>query len=117
MKTLLTLPLAILLASPAVAQEISAVPPMLFLSPIEAADDFIAAAKNGEQEAHGGEYDYLINGHFIGGFALIAWPVEYGKTGVMKFIANHDGDVDEGDLGAHTKNSAVRITKYHPDSK
>src|SRR4029077_14670607 len=33
--------------------------------------------------APGGKYSYIINGHLIGGFAMIAWPADYGKTGVM----------------------------------
>ncbi len=34
----------------------------------------------------------------IGGFALIAVPAEYGRSGVMTFIVNHDGVVFSKDL-------------------
>src|SRR5262249_16410047 len=38
--------------------------------------------------APGGRYDYIINGNMIGGFGIIAWPDEYGNTGIMTFIVN-----------------------------
>ena len=43
----------------------------------------------------------------IGGFAVIAWPVKYGETGVMTFIVNHNGDVYEQDLGPDTAQQAA----------
>ena len=46
----------------------------------------------------------------IGGFALIAWPVKYGETGVMTFIASHSGDVYEQDLGPDTAQEAAAIS-------
>jgi hypothetical protein len=49
--------------------------------------------------ARGGAYDYLIGGRLTGGFALVAWPVEYGETGIMSFMINQDGTVYESDLG------------------
>ena len=64
--------------------------------------------------APAGKFDYIINGHFIGGFALIAWPAEYGKTGVMTFIVNHYGDVYERDFGPETAKTAGSITEYNP---
>jgi len=34
-------------------------------------------------------YNYVINGNMIGGFALVAWPAEYGESGrSMTFIVN-----------------------------
>lgn len=69
------------------------------------------------EAAPAGKYDYVINGHFIGGFALIAWPAEYGKTGVMTFIVNHYGDVYERDLGPETAKLAAAVAEYNPDSE
>lgn len=66
------------------------------------------------EAAPAGMFDYIINGHFIGGFALIAWPAEHGKTGVMTFIVNHYGDVYERDLGPDTAKIAAGITEYNP---
>jgi len=66
--------------------------------------------------AAGGAYDYLVNGKMIGGFALLAFPVEYGNSGVMSFIVNHDGVVYSKDLGADTAKAADGIAAFDPDS-
>jgi hypothetical protein len=66
------------------------------------------------EAAPAGKFDYIINGHFIGGFALIAWPAEYGKTGVMTFLVNHYGDVYEKDLGPETAAIAAKTEDYNP---
>ena len=51
----------------------------------------------------------------IGGFALIAYPAEYGNSGVMTFMVNHAGIVYQKDLGARTEMTARRITLFDPD--
>lgn len=66
------------------------------------------------EAAPAGKFDYIINGHFIGGFALIAWPAEYGKTGVMSFLVNHYGVVHEKDLGPETSSIAAKTEDYNP---
>jgi hypothetical protein len=66
------------------------------------------------EAAPAGKYDYLVNGHFIGGFALVAWPAQYGKTGIMSFIVNHYGIVSESDLGPDTAKIAAAMTEYNP---
>jgi Protein of unknown function (DUF2950) len=63
----------------------------------------------------GGAYDYVINGNMIAGFALIAWPAEYGRSGVMTFLVNHQGKVFEKDLGPDTAKVAAAIDAYDPD--
>jgi hypothetical protein len=65
--------------------------------------------------APGGKYDYVINGNMIAGFALVAWPAEYGVSGVMTFIVNQQGRVYQKDLGAKTSTSAGRMSAYDPD--
>ncbi len=65
--------------------------------------------------APGGAYDYLVNGRMLGGFAVIAWPVRYGETGVSTFIVSHAGDVYERDLGPDTAQAAAAITVFNPD--
>jgi hypothetical protein len=67
--------------------------------------------------AAGGAYDYLVNGKMIGGFALLAFPVEYGTSGVMTFIVNHDGVVYSQDLGPATAKAAGAIAVFDPDSR
>jgi hypothetical protein len=52
----------------------------------------------------------------FGGFALEAWPEEYGVTGVHTFIVNQSGHVFEKDLGEHTTTLASAIRTYNPDS-
>ena len=51
----------------------------------------------------------------IGGFALVAYPAEYGNTGVMTFLVNHAGSIYEKDLGPRTGVIAERMTAFNPD--
>jgi hypothetical protein len=67
-------------------------------------------------QAPGGAYEYTVNGVLLGGFAAIAIPAEYGSSGVMTFIVNHDGVVYSRDLGPHTKDVAMGIVEFNPDS-
>jgi hypothetical protein len=67
------------------------------------------------KSAPGGEYNYIINGNMIGGFALVAWPAEYGNTGVMTFIVNQQGRVYQKDLGPTTAKRAAAMKSYDPD--
>ncbi len=39
------------------------------------------------KNAPGGAYDYRVNGKLIGGFAVIAYPARYGRSGAVSFIA------------------------------
>ena len=64
--------------------------------------------------APGGAYDYLVNDKLLGGFALVAFPAEYGNSGVMTFIVNHDGVVYSQDLGKDTAKLAQAIDKFDP---
>jgi hypothetical protein len=64
--------------------------------------------------APGGAYDYLVNDELLGGFAAIAFPAEYGNSGVMTFIVNHDGVVYSQDLGNDTAKLALAIEKFDP---
>ena len=63
-----------------------------------------------------GQLDYVIEGVMIGGFALLATPVQYRVTGVKTFIVSYDGVVYEKDLGTNSLNLAKRIERYNPDS-
>jgi hypothetical protein len=66
--------------------------------------------------ATGGAYDYTVNDVLLGGFGLIAFPAEYGKSGVMTFIVNHDGVVYSRDLGHETSKTAMAIGEFNPDT-
>lgn len=67
------------------------------------------------KSAPGGKYDYVINGNMIGGFALVAWPVEYGESGIMTFIVNQQGRVYQKDLGPRTAKAVGAMNTYDPD--
>ena len=65
--------------------------------------------------AAGGALDYVVHGSMIGGFGLVAYPAEYGNSGVMTFLVNHKGDVFEKDLGPSTSKIASGMTAFNPD--
>jgi len=67
------------------------------------------------KNASGGAYSYLAKGKMIGGFAVIAAPAQYGNSGVMTFIVNHDGVVYEKDLSKNTIESAKKMSRFDPD--
>ncbi|UPT99546.1 DUF2950 domain-containing protein [Bradyrhizobium barranii subsp. apii] len=66
-------------------------------------------------DAAGGALNYVVKGKMIGGFGLIAWPAEYGNSGVMTFLVNHAGTVYQKDLGNRTAVIAERTTLFDPD--
>ena len=66
-------------------------------------------------DAPGGALNYVVKGKMIGGFGLIAYPAEYGNSGVMTFVVNHAGTVYEKDLGKRTEAIAKRIYLFDPD--
>jgi hypothetical protein len=63
-----------------------------------------------------GAYDYLVRGHMIAGFALVAFPAQYGVSGVTTFIVNHDGVVYQKDLGPRTPTAALAMRTFDPDA-
>lgn len=65
--------------------------------------------------APGGAREYFVQGKMMGGFAAVAYPVEYAVTGVKTFMVNHDGMVQEKDLGAHSNHLAASLQSYNPD--
>jgi hypothetical protein len=64
--------------------------------------------------ARGGALDYVVKGRMIGGFAALAYPAQYGNSGVMTFIVNHDGTVFQKDLGADTAKQARAMSRFDP---
>jgi hypothetical protein len=67
------------------------------------------------KNASGGAYDYRIKGRMNAGFALIAWPVRYGQTGIMSFMVSHDGVVYQKNLGAGGDAVARKLQRFDPD--
>ncbi len=70
--------------------------------------------KQGER-AHGGAKDYVVNGAMTGGFAILAYPAEYGNSGVMSFLINQDGVALQKNLGENTLEEAKAILAFNPD--
>jgi hypothetical protein len=64
--------------------------------------------------APGGAMDYMVDGKLIGGFAIVAWPAEYGNSGVTTFLMNHDGIVYQRDLDDDTAKTAEAMDAYDP---
>jgi hypothetical protein len=64
--------------------------------------------------AAGGAYDYVINGHMVGGFGLVAFPADPGTSGVMTFIVNQNGQIFEKPLGPDTVAIATAMTGFNP---
>ena len=113
--------------SPEVNGEISPFGPFVAYAQGEGYFSKSAAAESGPQPFHGyffkilmrqgkhapgGKYDYVINGNMIAGFAMVAWPAEYGDSGVMTFIVNHQGRVYQKDLKESTAKIAKEMTAY-----
>jgi hypothetical protein len=77
---------------------------------------FFSLLKSQGASSPGGRHDYMVKNpaamSMMGGFALVAWPAQYGVTGVHTFIVNHDGVVYEKDLGPHV---GAPMTSYNPD--
>jgi hypothetical protein len=65
--------------------------------------------------APGGRYDYIVNNHMIAGFAMVAYPAQWGSSGIMTFIVSHQGTVHQKNLGARTAEIAAAMTEYNPD--
>jgi hypothetical protein len=66
--------------------------------------------------APGGAMDYFVDGQLTQGVALLAWPAEYGVSGITTFMINHDGVIYENDLGEDTAAVAASITAFDPDA-
>jgi hypothetical protein len=100
------------------------------LGPLAASEEDYTAFREAEESFHGyyyrvltgqgpnppgGAYDYVINGNMIAGFALVAWPADYGNSGIMTFVVSHQGKVYQKDLGESTADLGRAMTVYDPD--
>jgi hypothetical protein len=63
--------------------------------------------------AKGGMRDYMVNGKMTGGFAVVAYPMDYRDSGIMTFIVNQDGIVYQKDWGEKTADAST-MTEYDP---
>jgi Protein of unknown function (DUF2950) len=72
--------------------------------------------KGQTHKARGGAKTYMVDGKMIGGFAFVAYPAEYGNSGVMTFMINQDGVLLQKDLGKATPETAPTMSEFDPDS-
>jgi len=68
------------------------------------------------KNAQGGARGYIVKGKMVRGFAFVAYPAEYGNSGVMTFIINQDGVLFQKDLGKTTTEMASNMSKFDPDA-
>jgi hypothetical protein len=66
--------------------------------------------------APGGARSYLVNGRMSGGFAAVAWPIEYGNSGITTFMVSNQGVVYQKDLGDKTERLAAEMKAFDPDA-
>lgn len=67
-------------------------------------------------DAPGGPMPYVTNGHMTGGFAVLAYPADYGNSGIMSFMIRHDGVLYEKDLGSRTPRLGSTMPTFSPDA-
>lgn len=65
--------------------------------------------------SRGGARDYIVNGRMTEGFALVAFPVRYGVSGIMTFMVNQDGVIYQKDLGFKTVEAGRKMKRFDPD--
>ncbi len=65
--------------------------------------------------APGGAREYVVKGRMTEGFALVAFPLRYGVSGVITFLVNQDGVIYQKDLGAKTVELGRQMTHFDPD--
>ena len=110
-------------ADPAKGEEVSPFGPLVaesaaYLKGHEAGDPYrgyrfhILAGQG--KNAKGGAYNYVINGRMIAGFAMVAYPAQYGQSGVMTFIVSHNGKVFEKNLGKTSAEIGAKMTAFDP---
>ena len=63
--------------------------------------------------ASGGAHNYVVKDKLMGGFGLVAWPAEYGVSGIHTFIVNQDGVIYQNDIAPSA--SGAPVTRYDPD--
>jgi len=77
---------------------------------------FFHMLKDQTSKTPSGAKEYIVNGKMTGGFAFIAYPAEYGNSGVMTFMINQDGVLLQKDLGKNTTEAATAMSDFDPDS-
>ncbi len=66
--------------------------------------------------ATGGAKSYVVDGNMTLGYALLAYPAEYGVSGKQTFMINSSGVVFSKDLGAGTAEAVKATKEFDPDN-
>ena len=77
---------------------------------------FFHMLKGQTDKARGGARSYIVDGKMIGGFGFVAYPSEYGNSGVMTFMINQEGVLLQKDLGKTTTKTATAVNDFDPDN-
>jgi hypothetical protein len=72
--------------------------------------------KGQTDQAPGGARNYVVDGKMTGGFGFVAYPAEYGNSGVMTFMINQDGVLLQKDLGKATNETVTAMSAFDPDA-
>jgi hypothetical protein len=68
------------------------------------------------KDGDGGAFDYRVKGKMILGFAMVAYPAQYGSSGVMTFMVSHNGIIYQKNLGKNSARIASSMTLFNPDA-
>jgi len=68
-------------------------------------------------DAPGGAYSYTVNGHQVAGFGVVAYPANYGHSGIMTFLISSNGTLFEKDLGEKTQTICEKMKTFNPDQE
>ena len=66
--------------------------------------------------APGGAKSWIEGNRMAGGFGMLAWPADYGGSGIMTFMVGPDGAVRQKDLGQETSTLVAAMTTFDPDT-
>lgn len=75
---------------------------------------YVMLSKQGPN-ASGGAKNYIVDDKMTGGFAVVAYPAQYGDSGIMTFAVNQNGALLQKDLGTKTNEAVSAMTEFNPD--
>jgi hypothetical protein len=85
------------------------------VDPVPYAGYYVKVLLGQGPDATGGALDYRVDGRLVRGFALVAWPADYGRSGLHTFLVNQDGELLQKDLGPNSGLIAAGMTAFNPD--
>jgi hypothetical protein len=70
------------------------------------------------KDAAGGARSYVVNNNMTLGYAVIAFPAEYGKTGKDVFVISNNGTIFQKDFGSKekTEEQIKTVQEFNPDT-